>query len=293
MKQGIITKGIGGFYYVACEGNLTYACRARGIFRKDQQKPLVGDLVRIDVLDETDMEGSIQEILPRKNTLFRPEVANIDQAAVVFALREPDLSRILLDRFLLSMEVNNVPVIICFSKEDIAPAEDIAVLKKDYAACGYPVCFFSTVARTGLENISRFLSGKVTALAGPSGVGKSSLLNYFCPGAEMETGQLSAKIKRGKNTTRHTELFQMDEHTWLFDTPGFGSFENRKMEKEDLELYFPEFKPFLGKCRFPCCSHGKEPSCAVTKAVDEGLISKARYESFRVFYTELAAMKRY
>ncbi len=278
---------------MACADNTVYACRARGLFRKDGIKPLVGDMVLISVLDEREREGNVEEILPRKNKLFRPEVANIDQAAVVFSVSQPDLSRILLDRFLVSMEVMRVPVLICFTKADLVSADVLAGLISDYEGCGYPVCAVSVREGVGLSALSDLLRGKVTALAGPSGVGKSTLINHFCPDAEMETGALSRKISRGKNTTRHSELFFSDTDTWIFDTPGFGSFEFLKMEKEQLELMFPEFGPYLGKCRFYGCAHGSEPSCAVKQALEDGLLSRERYQSFRTFYRELAAAKKY
>lgn len=298
--QGKIIKGIAGFYYVRCENGVTYECRAKGIFRKDHEKPLVGDLVCAEVLNEQEQTGNVTQILPRKNKLFRPAVANIDQAAVVFSCRDPQPSRNLLDRFLITMEYLDVPAVICFTKKDLADQQEEKSIRQDYERAGYPVCMISIKQENQamgeseeMQRLKKLLKGKVTAFAGPSGVGKSSLLNYFYPQAEMETGAVSEKIRRGKHTTRHSELFCLGEDTYLFDTPGFSSLDFKQMEKEKLELYFPEFAPYLGKCRFNGCTHISEPSCAVKEALKEGKIADSRYENYKLFYQELAAVRRY
>lgn len=293
--QGKIIKGIAGFYYVQAENESQYECKAKGIFRKDHKKPLVGDEVTIEVLDEEEKKGSITELLPRRSELFRPAVANIDQAVIVFACREPEPNFNLLDRFLVLMEKRNVQVILCFTKADLATAEFKKEVQMIYEPAGYPVCFtdYHDFEGEGHKKLLHLLSGKVTAFAGPSGVGKSTLVNHFCPEAGMDTGEVSEKIKRGKHTTRHSEIFYLGYQTFLFDTPGFSSLDVLSLEKEELELLFPEFSPYLGKCRFTGCSHISEPSCGIKEAVQNGKISQNRYESYTAFYKELNAVRRY
>lgn len=292
--QGKIMKGIAGFYYVQCGNEAIYECRAKGIFRKDNRKPFVGDMVCMEVLDEKEKTGTITELLPRKNKLFRPAVANIDQAAVVFACRDPKPNCNLLDRFLITMEYLDVPVLICFTKSDLADEDGMEELRQIYEAAGYPVCVVSIHKEDEqMHKLKELLAGRVTAFAGPSGVGKSSLLNYLHPDAGMETGAVSEKIKRGRHTTRHSELFYLGNQTFLFDTPGFSSLDFNQMDKEKLELYFPEMGPFLGQCRFHGCTHISEPSCAVKKALLEGKLSASRYENYCSFYKELASVRKY
>ncbi|MBQ8638156.1 MAG: ribosome small subunit-dependent GTPase A [Lachnospiraceae bacterium] len=292
--KGKIMKGIAGFYYVHCDNEITYECKAKGIFRKENLKPLVGDLVEIDVLDEKEKTGSIREILPRTNKLFRPAVANIDQAAIVFACRDPKPNGNLLDRFLITMEYLDVPTIICFTKSDLAADDEVMEFKRIYEAAGYPVCVTNIYEENSeMVRLKELLKGKVTAFAGPSGVGKSSLLNHLHPDAGMETGEVSEKIRRGRHTTRHSELFYLGEQTYLFDTPGFSSLEFSQMDKEKMELYFPEMHPFLGQCRFHGCTHISEPDCAVKEALQNGQISISRYENYCSFYKELASLRKY
>lgn len=293
--QGRIIKGIAGFYYVQAENEQQYECKAKGIFRKDHQKPLVGDEVHIEILDEEEKKGSIVELLPRRSELFRPAVANIDQAIIVFACKDPEPNFNLLDRFLVLMEKRSVPVILCFTKSDLADSEFRQNAESIYEKSGYQVCFtdYSDFECEGYKKLEHLLKGKVTAFAGPSGVGKSTLVNHLCPKAGMDTGEVSEKIRRGKHTTRHSEIFYLGEQTFLFDTPGFSSLDVLSLEKEELELLFPEFEPFLGECRFTGCSHISEPSCRIKQAVEDGIISSQRYESYKAFYKELNAVKKY
>lgn len=296
--QGKIVKGIGGFYYVHTEGSAscsskTFVCRAKGIFRKDKVKPLVGDDVEIDIIDEEEGTGNIREILTRKNELIRPAVANVDQALIIFAMTKPSPNLNLLDRFLISMECQGVPTVICFNKQDIAQEQEMEKLSNIYSRCGCRVCFTSVQNGSGTESIREILKGKTTVLAGPSGVGKSSMLNLMYPEAEMTTGEISRKIDRGKHTTRHSELFSLGENTYLLDSPGFSSLYLQDMEKEDLKDYFAEFQEYASNCRFQGCMHLNEPDCSVKQALEQGKISPVRYENYKEMYEELKQKRRY
>lgn len=291
--RGKIIKGIAGFYYVYVEGRGTYECKAKGIFRKDHKKPLVGDDVEADVLDEEAMLGNIREILPRKSALIRPAVANVDQALIIFAIVKPNPNFNLLDRFLIRMERQNLPTIICFNKQDIATEKEKEALRRAYETCGYQVLFISALEKEGLEQVKELLTGKTTTVAGPSGVGKSSLINQLAPKAQMETGDISRKIERGKHTTRHSEIIALGENTYIVDTPGFTSLDISEITKEELGTYYPEFVQYEPYCKFSGCAHISEPSCGVKDAVAEGKISQVRYENYKVLYQELKEIKRY
>ena len=290
---GKIIKGIAGFYYVHVEGKGIYECRAKGIFRNEKIKPLVGDNVEMEVLDEKDMEGSILRILPRSSTLIRPAVANVDQAMIIFAIVKPNPNFNLLDRFLIRMERQHLPTVICFNKQDIASPEEKEALRKAYETCGYHVLFISALENEGLEQVKGILAGKTTTVAGPSGVGKSSLINQLAPAANMETGEISAKIERGRHTTRHSEIIALGEKTYIVDTPGFTSLDISEITKEELGQYYPEFVQYEPYCKFSGCAHITEPSCGIKDAVEEGKISKVRYENYKELYRELKEIKRY
>lgn len=290
---GKIIKGIAGFYYVHIDGQGVYECKARGIFRNQQIKPLVGDNVLVTILDEQAKEGNITEILPRRNELIRPAVANIDQALVFFAIVKPEPDFRLLDRFLIRMEQQGLRSIICFNKQDIASEEEKAVLGKAYETCGYHVLFVSAHRKEGLEALKSLLTGRTTALAGPSGVGKSTMINALAPEAGMETGSISRKIERGRHTTRHSEIIALGENTYLMDTPGFTSLHIAEIEKEELSGYYPEFERHEPFCRFGGCAHISEPDCGVKAAVEQGLISRVRYENYKALYQELKDIRRY
>ena len=291
--QGKIVKGIAGFYYVHVVESGLYECKAKGIFRKEKMKPLVGDIVEIDILDETEKKGNITEIIERKNELIRPAVANIDQALVVFAVTKPKPHFNLLDRFLIMMESKGIPVVLCFNKKDIATEPEIQELKDIYENCGYRIVFTSAVEGENTEELKALLHGKTTAIAGPSGVGKSSLINIFQPNANMETGSISEKIERGKHTTRHSELIWIEDNTYIMDTPGFSSLYTNEFEKEELKYYFTEFSEYEGQCRFLGCDHIHEPGCAVKQALDEGKIHSVRYANYLEMYNELKEKRRY
>lgn len=291
---GKIIKGIAGFYYVHDRQSRVYECKAKGIFRNRGIKPVVGDDVEFTVLDEESKEGSIDEILPRKNVLIRPASANVDQALVVFAVTQPEPNFNLLDRFLIMMEAQEIPVTICFNKTDLDGEGKQEEYRNIYESAGYQVLLASTRSQSGLDEIHSFLQGKTTILAGPSGVGKSSLTNLLQPEAEMETGSISQKIQRGKHTTRHAELFCVEGDTYLMDTPGFSSMYLEEIEPEKLKYYFPEFEAFESECRFLAdCVHVGEPVCGVKAALERGEIARSRYDNYVLLYQELKNRKKY
>ena len=290
--QGKIVKGIAGFYYVNA-GNKTYECKAKGVFRKDNRKPLVGDDVLLKVLDEEKSLGNVEELLPRRSELIRPAVANVDQGMVIFAVTSPAPNLNLLDRFLIMMERQKLPCLICFNKTDLDRDGLLESYVKAYEKSGHEVLAVSAKEGLGMNSLRERLQGKTTTVAGPSGVGKSSLINLLLGERTMETGSLSAKIDRGKHTTRHSELLRIDEDTYIFDTPGFSSLEIFDLEKEDLAAYYAEFEPFEKYCRFGGCSHVNEPVCGIRDAVKEGEIPRVRYENYCQLYEELKAKKKY
>lgn len=291
--QGKIIKGIAGFYYVHVEETGVFECKAKGIFRKEKIKPLVGDDVEIDVIDSEERTGNIHKICDRKNELIRPAVANIDQALVIFAAARPKPNFNLLDRFLVSMEQQQIETIICFNKQDLVQAEEVEYLRNIYENCGYQLIFASAREETGMGELRKVLEHKITTVAGPSGVGKSSLVNLLQPEAEMETGAISEKIARGKHTTRHSQLIYIKEQTYIVDTPGFSSMYLTGVEEQELKSYFREFQEYESACRFLGCSHIHEPDCGVKQALAEGKISPVRYEDYVMLYEELKHSRKY
>lgn len=283
--QGRIVKGVAGFYEVCIGEQGTYVCKAKGIFRKDHRKPLIGDLVNMDIISEQDMEGSITEILPRQNELIRPQVANVDQTLLIFALFSPLPNYLLLDKLLLQYLQQNLPVILCFNKEDLVEDADVEKVSRMYANSGCKVLFTSARNGEGITEVRELLQGKMTVVAGPSGVGKSSLINCLQSEKQMETGEVSKKLLRGKHTTRHSEILLIGEDTWIIDTPGFTSFD-ASGSCEELQDYYNEFAPYMD-CRFQPCSHIHEPDCSVKAAVESGKIATERYEHYVAIYQEL------
>ena len=284
--EGKIVKGIAGFYYVHT-GEGIYACKAKGIFRKENRKPLVGDNVEIEITHEKDSEGSIVRIFPRKSELIRPAVANIDQALLIFAMTKPEPNYNLLDRFLIMMRQQGLDCILCFNKRDLSTGTERAAVEQIYRNSGCKILFVSAVTKEGMDSLAEILCGRATAIAGPSGVGKSSIVNSLQNGKKMETGDISERIARGKHTTRHSELIAISGDTYIMDTPGFSSLSLFDMEKESLKTYYPEFAPYEPQCRFMTCAHIHEPVCGIKKALEEGQISKTRYDNYTMFYEEL------
>lgn len=291
--QGKIVKGISGFYYVHVVESGIYECKAKGIFRNQKIKPLVGDDVEIVVLDEEKKIGNVEKILPRTRELIRPAVANIDMALVIFAAAKPDPNFNLLDRFLCMMEYQKVPVTICFNKCDLVTEKQREVLRKIYELAGYELLFTSAKTQENVEKLKSVLQGKMTAVAGPSGVGKSSLINDLQDAVQMQTGGISDKIERGKHTTRHSQIIPIAENTYIMDTPGFSSMDLPGFSKEDLWTCYPEFVRFEPGCRFIGCSHIGEPDCGVKTALAEGKISQVRYDNYVQLYQEMKNMRKY
>ena len=296
---GTIIKGIAGFYYVYVNGSGVYECKAKGAFRKAGIKPLVGDSVEIAVLDHEKKLGNVEKILPRKNSIVRPAVANVDQALVIFATASPEPNLNLLDRFLVMMEYQNVTVHICFNKMDLSDGQWQQELAEIYGNAGYEVHFTAAKksedadADDGGEDIRNLLKGKITRVAGPSGVGKSTLINCLKGDTVMETGSVSEKIGRGKHTTRHSQLIYLGDDTFIVDTPGFSSMYIPEFEKEDLKDCYPEFDKYAHECKFLGCVHINEPKCGVKDALARGEISQERYDNYKLLYEEIASRRKY
>ena len=288
-KTGRIVRSLSGFYDVALpEGIVT--CRGRGVLRKDGNSPLTGDLVEITVEKG---KGMVEKILPRKNRFIRPAVANVDALVVFAANTNPVTDPFLIDRVSAIAGDQDVPVYLCVNKCDLDPATDLV---KIYRNAGFCVIRASAETGEGVEDLRALLRGKLTAFTGNTGVGKSSMLNALCPSLGLATGQVSEKLGRGRHTTRHVELYQLDEETYVADTPGFSSFDTDQMDvllKENLQYAFPDFAPFLGKCRFQDCSHRAEPECAVRQAVEAGQLERTRYESYLRLYEKAEQIKLY
>ena len=291
--KGKILKGIAGFYYVYVNGIGAVECKAKGLFRNQGVKPLPGDMAELEISEAEELTGNITGLLPRKNSLIRPAVANVDQVLVFFAVKDPDPHLNLLDRFLISMEKTGLPAFIIFNKIDLSDEESVNALRRIYHSAGYTTYGISAGKGIGREELLSLLEGKTSVLAGPSGVGKSTFMNLIKPEASSEVGELSEKIKRGKNTTRHTELFHVGDDSYLIDTPGFSSFYIDDIEPEELGNYYPEIKKYEPDCRYAGCAHIKEKECGVRKALSEGLIAPERYDNYCKLYAEAEKRKRF
>lgn len=289
--KGLIIKGIGGFYYIRTEAGVIEA-KGRGIFKKQGVTLCVGDEVEVTVLDEAGKKGVIEEIFPRKNHFIRPPIANIDTFVVVFAAHSPEPNYPVIDKFLITAELHDIEPVICVNKRDLAADPEIEELRSIYEKA-YRVVTVSGKTGEGLEELKALIKGKKAALAGPSGVGKSSILNALHPKAEMETGEISRKTERGRHTTRHVEIFSIEGGGMIFDTPGFTSFELGDIEESELGHYYREFNDYNDRCRYGDCRHLKEPECAVRKAVSEGKIHEFRYRSYVYNHEELKNKRKY
>ena len=287
VKTGRIIRSISGFYDVRV-GDKTVSCRARGIMRKEGCSPLTGDMVRLSVERG---KGMVEKVLPRKNSFIRPAVANIDALVVFAANVNPVTEPFLIDRVAAIAGDQEVPVYLCVNKCDLDPAVDLVGI---YTKAGFPVICTSAETGEGVDELRNLIRGKLTAFTGNSGVGKSSILNALCPELALPTGEVSEKLGRGRHTTRHVELYDLGEETYVADTPGFSSFDTDQMDvilKENLQYAFPDFGPYIGQCQFRDCSHRKEPGCAVTKALADGYIGESRYDSYLKLYEKASQIK--
>ncbi len=295
--KGRITKALSGFYYVTrFEDGITYACKAKGIFRKKGSSPLVGDVASFVVTHEGDKEGNIEALDPRTSVLQRPTVANVDMGLVVFAVKDPEPNLHLLDRMLVVLENADLDVVICFNKTDLMDEAYVNSLSLLYESAGYKVVCTCVPDEDGKSILLPQLSGHLTTVVGPSGAGKSSIINMLRGTAAMEVGEVSEKIRRGKQTTRHVELISLSpKNSFIVDTPGFSSLDFSDIAKEDLASCFPEIEKRLGGCKFSSCSHIHEPvdSCIIRQAVESGEIDERRYESYVSFYEELEKMSKF
>lgn len=291
MIEGIITKGIGGFYYVdTTEGIIQ--CRARGVFRENNIIPLVGDKVGITISTE-DGNGYVQEIHPRNSQLLRPPVANVSQGIFVVSIKNPSINTWLLDKMILMAEHQDLEIIVCINKYDLDP-EKSEEIRNIYEKAGFNTVLTSTKTGYGIEELKGFLAGHISVIAGPSGAGKSSIINLLNPLFNMETGNVSRKTARGKHTTRHVELLNLDKNSYVLDTPGFSSLNLDFIEEEsDLRYYFRDINKFTGDCKFQSCLHESEPGCRVKEAVLSGEIGKTRYDNYLLILDEIKNRRRY
>lgn len=291
MIEGIIIRGVGGNYYVDI-GDEIIECRARGLFRLQNIKPLVGDKVLIRLTAENDKAGYIEEIKDRINEIKRPSVANVEQLLIFFAVSNPEPSFLLLDKLLIAAEINKLKPIICFNKADLCSEERKKELRNMYVNTGYRMIFTCKDDEESIETLKDVLKDKLSVFSGPSGVGKSSMMNAVQPNFELKTGEISEKLKRGKHTTRHAEIYKLSFGGFVVDTPGFSSFELESIDQFDLGEYYPEIKKYSVGCRFDDCLHHKEPNCVIKNAVAEGLISETRYNNYTKLLEEIINTKK-
>ena len=290
MLEGTIIKGIGGFYYVNTINGI-YECRARGKFRKDKIVPTVGDYVKIQIIDDTNKKASLDLIEKRKNILIRPKVANVDIAVIVFAAVSPNINLDLLDRFIILVAEQKLDIIICINKIDIDESEKYKDICDLYKKAGYDVIAMSVKKNIGVDKLKSKLKNKISVFAGPSGAGKSSLINSISPLLNVNVGEISYKIERGKHTTRHAELMKFDDNSYIVDSPGFTSIDLGHIKSTDLQYYFKEFDSFLEGCKFSRCSHINEPDCRLKEQIGEN-VSQIRYDRYVNLFNELKNGKK-
>jgi ribosome biogenesis GTPase len=285
---GVIVKALSGFYYVKQDDKII-ECRASGLFRKKKESLLVGDKAEFDL--RPDDEGYITKILPRKNSLIRPPVANIDNLFIISSAVCPKPNLSVIDKLIAICEKNNIEPIIVFNKSDLEDLEDYV---KIYKEAGYTSFSISCKDNIGIDKVRDLIKGKISVFCGNSGVGKSSLLNLLDDNLDIKTGEVSEKLGRGRHTTRHTEFYFFGDDTMVADSPGFSSIETEKMaviKKDELELYFREFEDYLGSCQFTGCSHTKEKGCKIIEAVENGKIAKSRFDSYLSLYEDAKKLK--
>lgn len=289
LVKGRIIKGIAGVYTVNTENDELYYCKAKGIFRKDNIKPVIGDYCLFDIVSQKDREGSITDIIDRKNLLIRPSVANIDMALIVIAIKSPDPNFYMLDKLILHFKQQNIPIVLCFNKEDLS--EERNTFSDIYKNAGVRIITTSAGKNKGITELKELLKNKTTCILGPSGVGKSTIINALQDNVFMETGDISKKLKRGKHTTRHSEIIPTEHNTYIIDTPGFTSIDVFNISHDELKNYYEDFRPYE-ECYFSPCSHIHEPDCGVKSAVRDGLISDIRYSNYCHIYDDLKIRSR-
>lgn len=287
--NGVITKGVGGFYYINTEKGII-ECKARGVFRKEGITPLVGDSVEVELTDADNNKGVISSVCERKNELIRPAVSNVTCMAVVVALENPKPNTYILDKLIASAEYIGLKILICFNKSDLTQDYSISDI---YSKAGFDVLVTSAAENRNCEELKNFLKDEITVFAGNSGVGKSSLLNCIMGTEMFETGEVSGRVERGRHTTRHSELVELPFGGYIIDTPGFSSFDVNKIPLTELAMMFREFENYSGECRFPDCGHTVEPDCCILEAVNDGRISLSRHESYKLLYEEIKNLKRW
>ncbi len=288
--EGLIVKGIAGFYYVRGNDNKVIQCKARGHFKNKDIVPYVGDVVDFNMID--DEEGIIEKIHPRKNQFIRPPIVNVDLIIVVIAAEKPRPNKFIIDKFMVMAENSNTEVALCINKVDSNVSDSIKEIEGIYEGI-YPVVKTSALENKGIDKLIKLARGKKVAFAGPSGVGKSTLLNAMQPSFNLQTGDISKKNSRGKHTTRHVEIFDTDFGGMLYDTPGFTSFEIFDVEEGKLQYMYPEIVKNLGECKYDNCMHINEPDCGILKKVNSGEISSSRYESYKKQIEEIKTKKKY
>lgn len=289
MAEGTIIKALSGFYTVRCQEQ-TLECRARGRFRKDGMSPLVGD--RVEVSANADGSGNVDHVLPRRNYFGRPAIANVDALVIIVSAAIPITDPFLIDRVCTRCEKNGAKALIVINKTDLADGKELHSIYRSI----YPTVCVSAKTGEGIGELKEIISGKTSCFTGNSGVGKSSILNALNAGLSIETGEVSQKLGRGRHTTRHVELFDLGQDTFIADTPGFAAFENdieQPIRKQEYAVLFPEFQEHIEQCRFDDCSHRSEPGCALRDAVERGLVSGSRYSSYKRLYEEAALIKEW